>query len=90
MKIGFLLNITLLLCFVCSQLLIWLIDGTLVRSMAELLNMQSDVFAGSQSSNGYASTSECGSTGSPADPVRSVGEGIPYLNTAQRYASYSQ
>ena len=44
MKFGFLLNIMLLLCFVCSQLLIWLIDGTLVMTLAELLNMQSSVF----------------------------------------------
>lgn len=44
MKVGFLVNIMLLLCFICSQLLIWLIDGTLVKSLAELLNMQSSVF----------------------------------------------
>ena len=44
MKVGFLVNIMLLLCFVFSQLLIWLIDGTLVLTLAELLNMQTTVF----------------------------------------------
>ena len=44
MKVGFLVNIMLLLCFVCSQLLIWLIDGTLVNTLSELLNMQTTVF----------------------------------------------
>lgn len=44
MKVGFLVNIMLLLCFICSQLLIWLIDGTLVTTLAELLNMQTSVF----------------------------------------------
>ena len=43
MKIGFLVNLTLLLCFVCSQLLLWLIDGTLVRCLAQLLNSQTQV-----------------------------------------------
>ena len=38
MKIGFLLNITLLLCFVCSYLLLWLIDGTLVRNLVLLFD----------------------------------------------------
>lgn len=45
MKVGFLVNIMLLLCFVCSQLLIWLIDGTLVMSLAELLNMETAVLS---------------------------------------------
>ena len=44
MKIGFLLNITLLLCYVCSQVLIWLLDGTLVNSFVQLLDKQSTVF----------------------------------------------
>ena len=44
MKIGFLLNIVLLLCFVCSQILIWLLDGTLVNSLVQLLDKQSTVF----------------------------------------------
>ena len=43
MKIGFLLNITLLLCFVCSYLLLWLIDGTLVRNLAQLFDINSTV-----------------------------------------------
>ena len=43
MKIGFLLNIVLLLCFICSQSLIWLLDGTLFHSLAELLDKQSTV-----------------------------------------------
>ena len=44
MKIGFLLNIVLLLCFICSQVLIWLLEGTLVQSLASLLDKQSTVF----------------------------------------------
>jgi hypothetical protein len=40
MKIGFLLNVTFLLCFIVTQLLIWLLDGTLIRTMAELLNIR--------------------------------------------------
>ena len=44
MKIGFLLNIVLLLCFICSQVLIWLLDGTLVQGLAQLLDKQSTVF----------------------------------------------
>ena len=44
MKIGFLLNITLLLCFVSAQLLKWLIDGTLVHSLAQLLNTETTFF----------------------------------------------
>ena len=44
MKIGFLLNIVLLLCFICSQVLIWLLDGTLVNSLVQLLDKQSTVF----------------------------------------------
>ena len=38
MKIGFLLNIVLLLCFICSQALIWLLDGTLVHALTQLLD----------------------------------------------------
>ena len=38
MKIGFLLNITLLLCFACSYLLIMLIDGSLVRNVMSVLD----------------------------------------------------
>jgi hypothetical protein len=45
MKVGFLVNIMLLLCFICSQLLIWLIDGTLVNTLAQLLNVQASVFS---------------------------------------------
>ena len=37
MKIGFLLNITLLLSFVCSQLMIWLLDGTLIKGLSQIL-----------------------------------------------------
>ena len=44
MKIGFLLNIVLLLCFICSQVLIWLLDGTLVQGLAQLLDKQTTVF----------------------------------------------
>ena len=44
MKIGFLLNITLLLCFISAQLLKWLIDGTLVHSLAQLLNTETTLF----------------------------------------------
>ncbi|CDW74034.1 UNKNOWN [Stylonychia lemnae] len=44
MKIGFLLNLTFLLCFIVTQLLIWLLDGTLVRTFAELLNMKPFIF----------------------------------------------
>lgn len=44
MKIGFLLNVTFLLCFVVTQLLVWLIDGTLVKTFAELLNMKPFLF----------------------------------------------
>ena len=44
MKIGFLLNIVLLLCFICSQALIWLLDGTLVTGLVQLLDHQSTVF----------------------------------------------
>ena len=44
MKIGFLLNIVLLLCFACSQVLIWLLEGTLVQSLAQLLDKPSTVF----------------------------------------------
>ena len=40
MKIGFLLNLTFLLCFIMTQLLIWLLDGTLVGTFAEFLNMR--------------------------------------------------
>ena len=39
MKIGFLLNLTFLLCFLVTQLLMWLLDGTLVHTIAELLNI---------------------------------------------------
>lgn len=44
MKVGFLLNLTFLLCFLVTQLLIWLLDGTLVRTFAELLNMKPFIF----------------------------------------------
>ncbi len=40
MKIGFLLNVTFLLCFLVTQMLIWLLDGTLLHTIAGLLNMQ--------------------------------------------------
>lgn len=40
MKIGFLLNLTFLLCFIITQLLIWLLDGTLIQTVAELLNIR--------------------------------------------------
>ena len=41
MKIGFLLNLTFLLCFMVTQLLMWLLDGTLMQAMAELFNFRS-------------------------------------------------
>ena len=40
MKIGFLLNLTFLLCFLVTQLLMWLLDGTLIHSLVELLNIK--------------------------------------------------
>jgi len=40
MKIGFLLNLTFLLCFIVTQLLIWLLDGTLIHTVAQLLNIR--------------------------------------------------
>ena len=43
MKIGFLLNIMLLLCFAFSQVIIWLLEGTLVQSMAQLLDKPTTV-----------------------------------------------
>ena len=51
MKIGFLLNIVLLLCFICSQALIWLLDGTLVTALVQLLDHQSTVFRKSSAIN---------------------------------------
>ena len=52
MKIGFLLNITLLLCFVCSYLLLWLIDGTLVRNLVLLFDGNSSFLDPEQYSSG--------------------------------------
>jgi len=40
MKIGFLLNLTFLLCFMVTQLLMWILDGTLMHAMAELFNFR--------------------------------------------------
>ena len=40
MKIGFLLNLTFLLYFMITQLLMWLLDGTLMQSMGELFNIR--------------------------------------------------
>jgi len=57
MKIGFLLNIVLLLCFICSQVLIWLLDGTLVHSLAQLLDKQSTVFRRINDNDAYIGAS---------------------------------
>ena len=64
MKIGFLLNIVLLLCFICSQVLIWLLDGTLVNSLVQLLDKQSTVFRRASTSSGptMADTNKSGMT----------------------------
>lgn len=51
MKIGFLLNLTFLLCFIVTQVLIWLLDGTLIKTFAELLNMKPFLFDKGQLSN---------------------------------------
>ena len=66
MKIGFLLNIVLLLCFICSQVLIWVLDGTLVNSLVQLLDKQSTVFrkAGTVDSKSQASTRHAASSNS--------------------------
>ena len=37
MKIGFLLNITFLLSFICSQIMLWLLDGTLIQGLFKML-----------------------------------------------------
>lgn len=55
MKIGFLLNLTLLLCFLVTQLLIWLLDGTLIQTVAELLNMSKPFSLDEASSQEYLS-----------------------------------
>jgi len=44
MKIGFLLNITFLAGFLIAHILIWLLDGTLVKTLAQLLNMKPFTF----------------------------------------------
>ena len=51
MKIGFLLNLTFLLCFIVTQLLIWLLDGTLVHTFAELLDIKPLFFSTSSGHN---------------------------------------
>ena len=39
-KLGFIMNLTFLLCIVITQLLIWLLDGTLFRVFVQLLNIR--------------------------------------------------
>ena len=58
MKIGFLLNITLLLSFVCSQLMIWLLDGTLIQSITQMLYRPSYMMYKREASNNLANASE--------------------------------
>lgn len=53
MKVGFLINIMLLLFFFCTQFLIWLVDGTLVMTLLDLLDMESTVFTRSSAWNQY-------------------------------------
>ncbi len=40
MKIGFLLNISFLVGFIMSHIMVWLLDGTLVKTLAQLLNIK--------------------------------------------------
>ena len=39
-KLGFLMNLTFLLCIIITQLLIWVLDGTLLRAIINLLNIR--------------------------------------------------
>ena len=39
-KLGFLMNLTFLLCIVVTQLLIWVVDGTLLKTIINLLNIR--------------------------------------------------
>ena len=50
MKIGFLLNLTLLLCLLITQVLIWLVDGTLMDVFAQLLQIRPFVIEQEQGS----------------------------------------
>ena len=39
-KLGFLMNLTFLLCIIITQLLIWVLDGTLLKAIINLLNIR--------------------------------------------------
>ena len=39
-KLGFLMNLTFLLCIVITQLLIWVLDGTFLKTLLNLLNIR--------------------------------------------------
>ena len=39
-KLGFLMNLTFLLCIMITQLLIWVLDGTLLKAIINLLNIR--------------------------------------------------
>ena len=39
-KLGFLMNLTFLLCIVITQALIWLLDGTILRTIIQTLNIK--------------------------------------------------
>lgn len=41
MKVGFIVNLVLLMCFMSSQILIWLVDGTLVLTLNSVLSVRS-------------------------------------------------
>ncbi len=44
MKIGFWLNIMFVLVFIFTQMLIWVLDGTIVKQFAQLLNKKPSTF----------------------------------------------
>ena len=67
MKIGFLLNITLLLSFVCSQLMIWLLDGTLIQSITQMLYRPSYMMYKREASNNLANASESAQKKTPSN-----------------------
>ena len=39
-KLGFLMNLTFLLCIIITQLLIWVVDGTFLKTLLNLLNIR--------------------------------------------------
>ena len=39
-KFGFLMNLTFLLCIVITQLLIWILDGTMLKTFINLINIR--------------------------------------------------